>query len=115
MKEGSQAEADNKVLSVVEREDATGMLLGKAFAQQISIALRGLLAEFEIDESLLIDIGVFLAQSVSVLPDRTQVEHFLEIEFSFSSSADIFAIMFSPASSTVSSSVASDSAFARSA
>ena len=91
VQEGSQTEAHHKVLAVIKRKNAAGMLFGEAGAQSIPIAFGRLPAELQILRPQRLAVGVFLALAIAVIPHWPEVENIFQIQFSIGSSGNALA------------------------
>lgn len=91
VQEGPQAEADDKMLAVIERQDAAGMLLGEACGQQAAIALGRQAAELQVLLAQLLRVGILLALAIAVGAHRTEIEDLLQRNLAVGSPADAIA------------------------
>ena len=91
MQEGPQAEAHDKMLAVVKRQDAAGVLLGEAGGQHFAIALRRRAAQGQILGPLLGRVIVFFALAIAIAPHRPQVKHLFELQFPIGGPGDALA------------------------
>ena len=73
-----QAEADDEVLPVVERQDAPRVLFGVALPNQLPIAVGRGRAEAQVPVAIGLAVGVGLALPIAVLAHRPEVEHGLQ-------------------------------------